>query len=185
MKSISASGAACLAFSLLQVSCQTPPDPNTSTEAPAPVPVLTTPALEETEKIELPAPQPRETLPEPPVAPPPVEKGTITQMDLGTLFELQGEGRAFIVDVRPAFWYKIDHIPGAISLPLKHYDSVFATKKAEFDAARTAGKVIVLYCTDEDCPDGRSTARRLAKAGYSSSVYRGGWKEWKASGLGG
>ena len=128
-----------------------------------------TPSTPEMVPAEAPAPSP--------------PKGTVSQMDLGTLFELQGAGRAFVVDVRPAFFYNLDHIPGAINLPLKSYDKVFPEKKGDFDAAVSADKIIVLYCLDEDCPDGRSTARKLAKDGYSTSVYTGGWKEWKASGL--
>lgn len=110
-------------------------------------------------------------------------KGTITQVDLGTLFALQGDGQALVVDVRPAFFYNLDHIPGAISMPLRSFDTLFPAKQPEFDAALEAGKVIVLYCTDEDCPDGEATAREMAARGYSTSVYKGGWKEWKASGL--
>lgn len=115
----------------------------------------------------------------------PKAKGTVTQMDLGQLFNLQGDDRAFLIDVRPAYWYNAGHLPGAISIPRKKFDQEFPAKKAQIDAALAAGKVLVLYCTDSDCPDGRFTAKKLAKEGYSSSVYKGGWKEWKASGLGG
>ena len=129
-----------------------------------------------------PAPTARPT-PAPEAAPAPGPKGQVTVMDLGKLFELQGENRAFLVDVRPDLYYRFDHIPGAISMPVRHFDSSFPGRKAEFDAALAEGKVIVLYCTDENCPDGTRAARKLAALGYSSSVYKGGWKEYKASGL--
>jgi rhodanese-related sulfurtransferase len=51
------------------------------------------------------------------------------------------------------------------------------------DAARAAGKEIVLYCTNTECPDARVVAGWLAERGYSTLVYRGGWEEWKQAGL--
>ena len=110
-------------------------------------------------------------------------KGQISHMDIGTLFQLREEERVLLVDVRPAFFYGLAHIPGAISLPLKKFDGQFPGMQAQFDAAVSEGKVIVLYCTDEDCPDGRRTAAQLSELGYTTSVYKGGWKEWKGSGL--
>lgn len=110
-------------------------------------------------------------------------KGQISEMDIGTLFQFKGENKAFLVDVRPGFFHNLEHIPGAISLPVKKFDELFPAVQSQLDDALAAGKVIVLYCTDENCPDGRRTAAKLAKKGYSTSVYKGGWKEWKASGL--
>jgi rhodanese-related sulfurtransferase len=188
MKASTLLGAFGLVVAVLHVSCETPSaappqgaaapspaKPTIAVEKPAPPEVKmsgTTPARVDPTTIVTVAPDA-----------PAAKGGTISEMDLGTLFELQGAGRAFLVDVRPAWFYNADHIPGAVSLPLKSFEAVYPTKKADFDAAVSAGKVIVLYCTDEDCPDGRSTARKLAKEGYSTSIYKGGWKEWKASGL--
>ncbi|MDP7307020.1 MAG: rhodanese-like domain-containing protein [Roseibacillus sp.] len=113
----------------------------------------------------------------------PEGKGEIRQVDIGSLFQLREEGRVFLIDVRPAFFFGLGHIPGAISLPLKKFDSQFPNLQSQFDAAREAGRVIVLYCTNEQCPDGLRTAGKLSGLGYSTSVYKGGWKEWKAAGL--
>ena len=163
------------------VSCEvTNPEPasvSAPASAPAPMPAET-PTVKATPKKVAVKPSPA-----PPKVEPAKAKGQISEMDIGTLFQLQGENRAFLVDVRPAFFYKLGHIPGAISLPKRSFKTLFPSTKAEIDAAVIAGKVIVLYCTDLDCPDGRNTARLLAKEGYSTSVYKGGWKEWKVSGL--
>ena len=110
-------------------------------------------------------------------------KGKISQVDVGALFQLREEGRVFLVDVRPAFFFNLEHIPGAISLPLKKFDSQFPTVRSQFKAALDAGRVVVLYCTNEKCPDGLIAAGKLSKLGYSTSVYKGGWKEWKDAGL--
>ena len=138
---------------------------------------LKVPALPAAPQVTSPTPEPASA---PVVAKP---KGQISEMDIGTLFQLQGENKAFLVDVRPGFFHNLEHIPGAISLPVKKFDEQFPAVQSQLDAALAAGKIIVLYCTDENCPDGRRTATKLAKKGYSTSVYKGGWKEWKASGL--
>lgn len=110
-------------------------------------------------------------------------RGVITEVDLGRLFELRDDDKALLVDVRPASFYARRHIPGAISLPKKAYATEFPLKRPELDAAVKAGKVLVLYCADEDCPDGYAVAKLLAVEGYSSSLYKGGWREWKQAGL--
>lgn len=113
----------------------------------------------------------------------PRAKGQISQVDIGTLFQLRGEGRVFLVDVRPAFFFSLGHIPGSISLPLKKFDTEFPAVRSEFEAALGADRVIVLYCTNAKCPDGLIAAGKLSKLGYSTSVYKGGWKEWQDAGL--
>ena len=110
-------------------------------------------------------------------------RGVITEVDLGRLFELRDDDKALLIDVRPASFYARRHIPGAISLPKKAYATEFPGKRPELDAAVKAGKILVLYCADEDCPDGYAVAKLLAEEGYSSSLYKGGWREWKQAGL--
>ena len=110
-------------------------------------------------------------------------KGKIRQVDIGALFQLREEGRVFLVDVRPAFFFNLGHIPGAISLPLKKFDAQFPAVRSQFEAALGDGRVIVLYCTNEKCPDGLIAAGKLSRLGYSTSVYKGGWKEWQDAGL--
>lgn len=159
------------------VSCEvTAPGP-ASSSAPAPMPAEASSVKATPKKV---AVKPTSASPQ---AEPANAKGRISEMDIGTFFQLQGQNRAFLVDVRPALFYNLGHIPGAISLPKRSFKTLFPSAKAELDAALSAGKVIVLYCSDLDCPDGRNTALLLAKEGYSTSVYKGGWKEWKGSGL--
>ncbi len=113
----------------------------------------------------------------------PVERGRIRRIQIGNLYQLREEGRVLLVDVRPSFFFKLGHIPGALSLPLKSFDSVFPDIRPQIDAARNAGSLVVLYCANEECPDSLTTARKLSELGYSSVVYSGGWKEWKAAGF--
>ena len=63
-----------------------------------------------------------------------------TRIDLA---QLQGllEGGAQLVEVLPAAEYADEHLPGAISLPLKQLD---ATTAARLDPARP----VIVYCWD-------------------------------------
>jgi len=112
-----------------------------------------------------------------------VQQGQITGVDIGRLFELIQGGRVLLVDCRPPIFYRMGHIDDAINLPLKKYAKSINVIKTHFDHALTERKVVVLYCQNIDCPDGYLFAKKIAEEGYSVSVYKGGWQEWKASGL--
>ena len=110
-------------------------------------------------------------------------RGEVTSISLTELFALQESGRALVFDARPAFFYNLGHIPGAISMPKSGCDAHIVKREAEIKAALAAGKTIVVYCTNLLCPDARTVAQHLASAGYSSSTLPGGWDAWKESGL--
>jgi len=112
-----------------------------------------------------------------------VKAGAITEVDLQRLLELQDGGKVLLVDVRPSLFYAMGHIPEAVSLPKKRYAAEYPKKKSALDEALAAGRVIVLYCTNVECPDGYSVAKLLSAEGYSVSLYKGGWEEWKAMGF--
>ena len=112
-----------------------------------------------------------------------VTPGTITQMELDQFFLMRSEGKLLVVDVRRAIMFSLGHIDGAINLPLGTFNKSFPEKRPQLDAALAAGKVIVLYCDGENCQDGHNAAKALAERGYSTSIYRGGWAEWKAAGM--
>lgn len=111
------------------------------------------------------------------------EPGTITEVDLGRLLELRDAGMVLLVDVRPSLFYAMGHISGAVSLPKKTFEASWPGRKEQLEAAVAAGKVVVLYCTNEQCPDGYAVARKLAPMGYDVSIYKGGWEEWKMTGF--
>lgn len=113
----------------------------------------------------------------------PVARGTVREVDMTTLFGLREAGKAVVYDVRPGFYHRMGHIPGAVSFPRMGFEQHFGEMKPGLDAAVAAGRTIVLYCTDSACPDGGVVAGRLAERGYPVAVYKGGWEEWKAAGL--
>lgn len=136
-----------------------------------------------------PDPQPavRKEKPEPAPSKKPLlpasERGEVSSVSIDRLFELQQAGTALIYDARPSLFYNQGHIAGAINTPKSVIEDVIKVREPEFKAAKAAGRPIVVYCTGPLCSDARTVARHLASRGYSSSVYTGGWDEWKAAGL--
>ncbi|MGB1874386.1 MAG: rhodanese-like domain-containing protein [Akkermansiaceae bacterium] len=112
-----------------------------------------------------------------------VKPGQITGVGIEQLFSLMQNQQVMLVDCRPGIYYHLGHIQDAIHLPLKKYARSLNTTKGLFDRALKEGKVIVIYCQNLNCPDAYLFAKGISAEGYSVSVYKGGWEEWKASGL--
>jgi rhodanese-related sulfurtransferase len=131
----------------------------------------------------------------PPVAvtPPPVAKpaavpartvpGKVTAIDITALFPRQQSGSVLIYDARPSFVAAFGRIPGAISWPRSDFEARLAIHEAEIRAAKKAGKPVVFYCTDAECPDAGAMARQLADKGHDVSILEGGFAIWKEAGL--
>jgi rhodanese-related sulfurtransferase len=110
-------------------------------------------------------------------------RGKLSSISLTDAFELQQTDRAFILDARPAFFYRLGRIPGAVHLPKTDALAQITAKEPEIKAALASGKTLIVYCTNFACPDARAVAMHLASFGYSSSTLTGGWDAWKESGL--
>jgi len=111
------------------------------------------------------------------------KKGSIPEVDLNRLLAMQDDGTAYLIDVRPTLFYTMGHLPGAISMPQKSFPLSLVKVQGEIDAAVAAGKVVVVYCQNVECPDGSWVGRRMSAKGYEVSLYKGGWEEWKAMGF--
>jgi rhodanese-related sulfurtransferase len=110
-------------------------------------------------------------------------RGEITSISLEQFFELHQSGKALVFDARPAFFYGLGHIPGAVHLPKGDCDEAIHRREAEIKAALAEGKTLVVYCTSITCPDARTVARHLSGFGYPSSIFSGGWDAWKDAGM--
>lgn len=121
----------------------------------------------------------KKPLPETPDPP----RGRITAISMEELFLLQQSGQLLLLDARPSFFYSLGHIQGAISMPKGGSEHHIKLREAEIKTALAADKTIVTYCTNASCPDARSVAANLSKAGYPCSVLVGGYESWKDSGL--
>ncbi len=135
-----------------------------------------------------PAPPVVTAAPTKPVSPPkpaalPVKAGKLTVIDITTLFPRQQAGTVLLYDARPGFVAGFGKIPGAISWPRGDFDARLSQSEAEIRAAKAAGKPVVFYCTDAECPDARAMAERLAAKGHDVSILEGGFAMWKEAGL--
>ncbi|MDA0765993.1 MAG: rhodanese-like domain-containing protein [Verrucomicrobia bacterium] len=111
------------------------------------------------------------------------KKGSITEVDLNRVLAMQDDGTGFLIDVRPTLFYTMGHLPGAISMPQKSFPLSLVKVQGQIDAAVAAGKVVVVYCQNVECPDGYSVGKKMSSKGYDVSLYKGGWEEWKAMGF--
>ena len=115
-----------------------------------------------------------EQLPAAPAAP-----GSVSRMPLGDLYQLVQSNAALVYDVRPSVFYKLGHIPGAISWPKSHLADSLAANEPRIRAANAGNTPVVIYCTDLACPDAVTVATALAARGHSVSVLQGGYEAWK------
>jgi rhodanese-related sulfurtransferase len=95
----------------------------------------------------------------------------LVEIDPAEVSARMGRGEIFLVDVREPNEIAAERIPGAVSLPLSHFDA----------AALPKGEVVLT------CLGGKRSAMALAKcsqAGVPVNAHmRGGLTAWKAAGL--
>ena len=99
---------------------------------------------------------------------------TIIELPIERVFELQQTDSILLIDTRAPIFYRLGHIDGAYSLPLKSFEKSFYVSKSILDSAETGGKKIVIYCQSEKCTDSYIMARALSESGYKVSVFKGG-----------
>lgn len=102
-------------------------------------------------------------------------------MPLGNLYQLTQGNAALIYDVRPTIFYKMGHIPGAISFPKDDFDKAIAKHEVQIKAANKNQTPVVIYCTNLACPDALTVATQLSQRGHNVSVLQGGYESWKAA----
>ena len=110
-------------------------------------------------------------------------RGKISSISITDFFAKQQSDSVLTFDARPAFFYSLGHIPGAINLPKTDCEAQIVARESQLKEAIAAQKTIVVYCTNFLCPDARTVAMHLADHGYPSSTLPGGWENWKESGL--
>ena len=99
-------------------------------------------------------------------------------VELDELDELLTAG-SLLVDTRNSDDYQLNHLAGAISLPLGELDRHFVNFKEQVSADQT----LVLYCSGYGCPDSFDLGVRLITEGYTDVlVYEGGFPEWRDAG---
>lgn len=111
----------------------------------------------------------------------PTTPGTVTRMPLGTLYQLTQGNAGLIYDVRPTIFYKLGHIPGAISFPKDSFEKDIAKHEVKIKDAIKNQTPVVIYCTDLACPDAITVANQLSARGHNVSVLQGGYAAWKSA----
>lgn len=108
-----------------------------------------------------------------------VLSGSIEQVDLDQAKKLFDSGEATFVDSRSIEEFDQGHIKGALVLP----DDLFEDKIERFSREADFDRLIVTYCSGEDCMSSVFLAEKLADYGYLEiKVFFGGWPQWHKAG---
>jgi rhodanese-related sulfurtransferase len=91
--------------------------------------------------------------------------------------EMQAKG-ALMLDARGLDFYKMGHIPGALSLPLEDFNTAFTrlepTLRQRFD--------IIVYCAGYGCDASHEVVRMLRDRGVAAVILAEGWPAWTDAG---
>lgn len=89
---------------------------------------------------------------------------------------------ALIFDARPEIFYRLGHIPSALSLPRDDFEKHYQILQWTLQSHRN--KPLVVYCSSSDCHDSQTVADALLKLGYLHiRLFRGGWSDWENANL--
>jgi rhodanese-related sulfurtransferase len=93
--------------------------------------------------------------------------------------KIYDEGKALFVDARSLENYEDGHIPGAVSLPVGHFDDRFV----EFINQYSPDRPIVTYCSGRTCEDSHQLAQLLQETGFTNiKIFIDGFPGWEAEG---
>ena len=90
------------------------------------------------------------------------------------LTDLLRDNAITVLDVRSEADYARDHIPGAISLPIRQL--------AERLGELAGHDLIVAYCQGPYCVSSSDAVRLMHEAGHQARVLDGGWTAWTRAG---
>jgi rhodanese-related sulfurtransferase len=85
---------------------------------------------------------------------------------------------ALFLDARPFPFYKMGHIPGALSLPEESFEAAFARLEPQLRSRFD----IVVYCSGFGCEASHLVARALKQRGIPAAILGEGWPAWQEAG---
>ena len=89
----------------------------------------------------------------------------------------ESPGRVILMDVRDKNDYEVEHIKGAISVPIGEL-----LNRAVQNWGRD--NEIIVYCGSFECPTSSKAAKLLDDAGFENVLdYEGGLRDWKTAGF--
>lgn len=82
-----------------------------------------------------------------------------------------------VLDARALIFYRLGHVPGALSLPRDDFEGAFQLFRERF--GNDQSRPLVVYCADASCADAALVKKALSALGYSNvGIFVGGWSEW-------
>ncbi len=86
---------------------------------------------------------------------------------------------ALFLDARPRDFWRMNRIPGALSLPEDDFDRAFAELHGQLQ--RASG--IVVYCSGFGCDASHIVARKLRERGFIAAILNEGIPAWEDAGF--
>jgi 3-mercaptopyruvate sulfurtransferase SseA len=103
-------------------------------------------------------------------------------VDLAEMQTIVSNRAALILDARPEIFYRLGHIPSALSLPRDDFEDQYHSLAQLLGTHRD--QVLVVYCSGNDCTDSQMVGNALEHLGYPHvRLFRGGWSEWQGGNL--
>ena len=98
-------------------------------------------------------------------------------MSLESVTDYVQARRGVILDARPDIFYRVGHIPGALSLPRDDFEHGYALLKEKLESNRS--QPIVIYCSGAGCEDSQLVRNSLTALGFTNlALFEGGWSTW-------
>lgn len=91
------------------------------------------------------------------------------------LLQLLGDGDPIVLDVRPEEEYRAGHLPGAVSVPVKHLEQYLEQIPPD--------REVIAYCRGPYCVFADEAVQLLRGRGYSARRFALGLPDWRAAGL--
>lgn len=107
---------------------------------------------------------------------------TIPDLTVNQVVKMLEQKRCLLIDARPPAFFRKEHIPEAINLPLRSF--VEPTDAIAGMLGSRREMVLIVYCSGPDCTDSDSVAHALVASNYEN-IYtmHAGIAGWQGSGL--
>lgn len=85
--------------------------------------------------------------------------------------------RGLVLDARPEIFYRLGHVPYALTLPRETFDKAYTLLRGRLETDLAVP--LVVYCSSATCEDSELVQKALQKIGFTHvALFRGGWGEW-------
>ena len=110
------------------------------------------------------------------------DKWQFPRLSLQEFNRLAGSTDVLIVDARPKSFYRLGHIPKAISVARNDFKHAYAVM--ESSGLSTTKLRLLVYCTGNECEDSHLVAAAFRALGNQNvAIFEGGYNAWINAGL--